>query len=70
MIAFHYKGLYSALLHASVSFKETIYQSLRSLIFLPNYLNVKIIKWFKTKSCENGCFVFAMSVCLHIPNCE
>jgi len=36
MVAFHYKDLYSVLLHASASLKETIYQPLRALIFLAN----------------------------------
>ena len=36
MNAFHYKGVYFVLLHASASFKETVYQPLRPLIFLPN----------------------------------
>lgn len=36
IIAFHYKGLYSVLFHASASFKETVRQPLRPLIFLPN----------------------------------
>ena len=36
IIAFHYEGSYSVLLHVSASFRKTIHHSLRQLIFLPN----------------------------------